>query len=77
MWAVELAEVDPPNQVERVRWVLLTLQPVETVEQAQHVIDHDAQRWAIEEYHKALTTGYQVESRYYETAVRLECITGL
>ncbi|QDU73105.1 Transposase for transposon Tn5 [Bremerella volcania] len=77
MWVVELAEIDPPNDAEQVRRTLLTSQPVETVEQAQQIIDYYAQRWAIEEYHKALKTGCQVESRYYETAERLERITGL
>ncbi len=77
MWVVELVEVDPPSKAEQVRWVLLTSQRVETVEQAEQVIDYYSQRWAIEEYHKALKTGCQVESRYYNTASRLERITGL
>lgn len=77
MWVVELLEPNPPTEAERVRWVLLTSQPVETVEQAQQIIDYYTQRWAIEEYHKALKTGCQVESRYYETSVRLERVTGL
>ena len=77
MWAVELLEVDPPTEKERVRWVLLTSQPVETSEQARQIIDYYAQRWAIEEYHKALKTGCQVEARYYREAERLERITGL
>ncbi|MCC9607710.1 IS4 family transposase [Blastopirellula sp. JC732] len=77
MWAVELLEVHPPTEKERVRWVLLTSQPVETVEQAQQIVDYYAQRWAIEEYHKALKTGCQVEARYYREAERLERITGL
>lgn len=77
MWVVELIEVDPPTDAEPVRWVLLTSERVETVEQAQQVIDDYSQRWAIEEYHKALKTGCRVEERYYETSERLERITGL
>ena len=77
MWVVELIEVDPPVDSEPVRWVLLTSECVETVAQAQQVIGYYAQRWAIEEYHKALKTGCRVEERYYETAERLERITGL
>ncbi len=59
------------------RWVLLTSEEVTSVEQAQRVIDHYSQRWAVEEYHKALKTGCRVESRQYETAARLERVTGL
>lgn len=77
MWVVELIEIDPPADAEPVRWVLLTSEQVETPEQAREVIHHYSQRWAIEEYHKALKTGCRVEERYYESAERLERITGL
>lgn len=77
MWLVELNEVDPPADAEPIRWVLLTSERVESVEQAGCVIDYYSQRWAIEEYHKALKTGCRVEERYYATSERLERITGL
>jgi hypothetical protein len=77
MWVVELVEVEPPVNAEPVRWVLLTSEEVTSVEQAQRVIDYYSQRWAVEEYHKALKTGCRVESRQYQTAARLERVTGL
>ncbi|WP_437191314.1 IS4 family transposase [Planctomicrobium sp. SH527] len=77
MSVVELIEVDPPVDAEPVRWVLLTSERVESIAQAQQVIGYYSQRWAIEEYHKALKTGCRVEERYYETSERLERITGL
>lgn len=77
MWVVELVERDPPADVEPVRWVLLTSECVETIEQARQVIQYYSQRWGIEEYHKALKTGCRVEARYYGTAPRLERVTGL
>jgi len=77
MWVVELTEIDLPTNVEPVRWVLLTSERVETCEDAQRIVGYYAQRWAVEEYHKALKTGCRVEGRYYETAARLERITGL
>ena len=77
MWVVELIEIDPPINAEPVRWVLLTSERVETVDEAQHIVHYYSQRWAIEEYHKALKTGCRVESRYYATAPRLERVTGL
>jgi hypothetical protein len=77
MWVVELIEVDPPADAEPVRWVLLTSERVESIEQARQIVRYYSQRWAIEEYHKALKTGCRVEQRYYETAQRLERVTGL
>lgn len=77
MWVVELEEFHPPEGVEPIRWVLLTSERVESVQQAQQIVGYYSQRWAIEEYHKALKTGCRVEERYYETADRLERITGL
>lgn len=77
MSVVELMEVDPPVDAEPVRWVLLTSERVETPEQARQVVGYYSQRWAIEEYHKALKTGCRVEERYYESAERLQRITGL
>jgi hypothetical protein len=77
MWVVELIEIDPPCDAEPVRWVLLTSERVESIDQARRIIDSYSQRWAIEEYHKALKTGCRVEQRYYETSERLERITGL
>ncbi|MBU6313365.1 MAG: IS4 family transposase [Actinomycetales bacterium] len=77
MWVVELIEIEPPAGAEPVQWVLLTSEEITSVEQARRVIDHYSQRWAVEEYHKALKTGCRVESRQYETAARLERVTGL
>lgn len=77
MWVVELVEVAPPAGAEPVRWVLLTSEEVTSVEQAERVIGYYSQRWAVEEYHKALKTGCRVESRQYQTAARLERVTGL
>ena len=77
MWVVKLIEIDPPANAESVRWVLLTSERVETVDEARQIENHYSQRWASEEYQKALKTGCRVEARYYETALRLERVTGL
>jgi hypothetical protein len=77
MWAVELIEENPPKGAQPLHWVLLTSQPVHAVEDALRVIGWYRQRWGVEEYHKALKTGCQVERRYYETAPRLERVTAL
>lgn len=74
---VELREMHPPKGVTPLRWVLYTLESVATIEDAQTIVSWYERRPTIEEYHKALKTGCRVECRYYETAPRLERVTGV
>jgi hypothetical protein len=50
---------------------------VPVIDDARRVIGYYELRWLIEEYHKALKTGCRVEQRQYQTAKRLETVTGL
>ena len=77
MWVVELKEENPPQGAEALHWVLLTSEPITNVEDALQVVDFYGKRWGVEEYHKVLKTGCRVEKRYYETAERLERVTGM
>lgn len=77
MWVVEVREEHPPAGVEALHWVLLTSEPITTLSDARQCLMHYQLRWGVEEYHKALKTGCRVEHRYYETAARLERVTGL
>lgn len=77
LWVVELREVQPPAGATPLRWVLYTFEPVTTIAAANTVIAWYERRPTIEDYHKALKTGCRVEKRYYETAERLERVTGL
>lgn len=77
MWVVEVRETNPPKGVQPLRWVLLTSHAVATFDDAWRVIGYYEKRALIEEYHKALKTGCQVEERQYRTAKGLETITGL
>jgi Transposase DNA-binding/Transposase DDE domain len=71
-------EVNPPAGLkEPIDWVLLTSLPVRTLEEAMEVISYYEKRWLIEEWHKALKTGCQVEGRQLQTSDRLEALTGL
>src|SRR5262249_26219097 len=75
-WAVRAHEVDPPGGLkEPIDWLLLTSLPVRTLEGAMEVISYYEKRWLIEEWHKALKTGCQVESRQLETSEGLEALT--
>jgi Transposase DNA-binding/Transposase Tn5 dimerisation domain len=77
MWVVEAREINPPKGVQPARWVLLTSEPVESFNAAWTVLEYYEKRWLVEEYHKALKTGCRLEARQYETAKRLEAITGV
>lgn len=71
-------ELNPPAGLkEPIDWVLLTSLPVRTLEEAMEVIGYYEKRWLIEEWHKALKTGCQVEKRQLQTSHRLEALTGL
>jgi hypothetical protein len=45
------------NRADRVDWLLLTNQPIASYDDCMAVVKAYAQRWRIEEYHKALKTG--------------------
>lgn len=60
-----------------IKWVLLTSLPTTTFEDAWQVIEDYEKRWLIEEYHKALKTGCNIEGHSLRTTGRLEALIGL
>jgi Transposase DNA-binding/Transposase Tn5 dimerisation domain/Transposase DDE domain len=75
---VEVREVEAPEGVrEPLHWLLLTTLSCETWAQAQRVVGYYTARWWIEEYHKALKSGTQVEASQLESADRLEPLIGI
>jgi len=77
-WVVGACELDPPAGLkEPIDWVLLTSLPVGTLAGAMEVIGYYEKRWLIEEWHKALKTGCQVESRQLQTSHGLEAVAGV
>lgn len=77
MWVLELIEPHHPAKTEALHWVLVTSESVTSSEQALMIVEYYKQRWGVEEYHKALKTGCHAEQRYYQTAARLEHVTGI
>ncbi|PHS10706.1 MAG: hypothetical protein COA78_10840 [Blastopirellula sp.] len=77
MNVVVVQEVDAPKGVTAVHWVLLTSLPVETFEDAWQVIEDYENRWLVEEYHKVLKSGCNIEVHALRTAERLEPLLGL
>jgi hypothetical protein len=77
MWVVEAREVNAPQGVEPLHWVLLTSEPITNFDQAWTVIGWYEKRPLIEEFHKCLKTGCRVEHRQYKTSTRLQRVVGL
>jgi hypothetical protein len=55
-------------------WVLLTSLPVSTLAQIKKVVGCYTQRWLVEEFHKALKSGTQVEASQLATARALQAL---
>jgi Transposase DNA-binding/Transposase Tn5 dimerisation domain len=72
VWVVEVQEVDVPEGVEPLHWILLTSLPCQSLAQARRVVGRYTARWWVEEYHKALKTGAGVEASQLERGGRLE-----
>jgi hypothetical protein len=68
---VEVVELDPPNGEEPVHWLLVTTEPINTVEEMLQVVDLYRSRWVIEEFFKAIKTGCGYRKRQLESAQTL------
>jgi hypothetical protein len=74
---VIVQEVNAPQGVKPIRWVLLTSLPVNTFEEARQVVGDYGHRWLIEEYHKVMKTGCGLERHALRDAQRLEPLIAL
>lgn len=77
MRVVEAREIHPPKGVQPTRWVLWTAEDVRGFEGAWRILEYYERRPTTEDWHKAVKTGCRLESRQYETAERLEAVTGV
>jgi hypothetical protein len=68
---IRVWEVDPPEGVEPLEWVLYTDSPVESLSEALTAVMDYATRFVIEEFHKGLKTGMKVEELQLERGNRL------
>lgn len=75
VYAVYAHEVDCPEGEEPVSWMLLTSEPVTTVEMAQTIVRWYGYRWRVEDYHKVLKSGCQAE-RYRLAAEGMKPLLG-
>lgn len=74
---VEVREVNASQGCLPIRWVLYTRESVATFKAAVRVIEHYELRPQVENYHKCLKTGLQIERRQYHSGDRLEPVIGV
>jgi len=72
LWIVRVWEIDPPEGQERLEWFLITNEPVECFEVAYQVVGWYECRWIIEDYHKGMKTGCQIEDLQFTSEDRLQ-----
>ena len=68
---VQATEIDAPEGVAPVNWVLFTTEPIDTPEHVLRVVDIYRSRWLIEEYFMALKSGCAYQKRQLESKPRL------
>lgn len=68
---IEAVEVEVPPGETPVRWLLLTTEPIDTLENILLAVDIYRSRWLIEEFFKAVGTGCGYNNRQLESAQHL------
>lgn len=71
LWVVHVVEEHAPADVEPLEWFLLTTLEVDSVEQAEACLRWYCLRWRIEDWHRVLKSGCQVERLAHRSALRL------
>lgn len=75
---IEVAELDPPADVEPLHWYLLTTHEVSDTASAWQIVNWYKKRWTIEQLFRILKTqGLQIEDSRIETADRLLKLTAI
>ncbi len=69
---VHVVEENPPEGAEPVEWFLLTTMEITSPEQAQRCLEWYCLRWRIEDWHRVLKSGCEIEELGHQTAERLK-----
>jgi len=72
VWAIHAREVEQPDQVEPLEWLLLTTAQTATFDQAVERLRWYTVRWCIEVYHRTLKSGCKIEERQLGHADRIQ-----
>lgn len=71
LWAVYLVEKNPPPQATPLEWLLLTTIQVASAKQALKCLRWYCRRWRIEEWHRVMKSGCNVEEHQNHSAAAL------
>jgi len=74
---VQAIEINPPENQEPLSWYLLTSVKVNSFDEAIKIIKWYQYRWIIEEYHKCIKTGCNVQKKQLKESFRLENYLGI
>jgi hypothetical protein len=78
LYVVNITEVSPPPAGEEpLEWTLLTNEPVSNAADALRVLEWYERRWVVEEFHKVLKTGCQIEDLQFAYVERLQSAIAL
>jgi hypothetical protein len=77
VWAVLASEIDTPEGITPIKWMLLTTMEVTNFDQAVEKLDWYTIRWGIEVYHRTLKSGCKIEERQLGAADRIETCLGI
>jgi hypothetical protein len=72
IWAILAEEINAPEGVEPLKWMLLTTVALESFADATEKLLWYTRRWGIEVYHRTLKSGCKIEERQLGSADRLE-----
>ena len=68
LYVIDLQQVEAIENQDDAHWTLLTNLPVSNLEQAEHLVEVYAKRWATcEDFHKCLKTGCAIHERQLNT----------
>lgn len=77
VWVIHAWEIDPPEEVEPLNWILLSSVPTLTAEEAKERIEWYRARWIVEDYHQGLKTGCRMEEREIRDYEGLKTLLGI
>lgn len=70
--AVLVDEIDPPADVEPIRWILITSLPITSIKQIRKIIAAYCTRWQIEIFFRTLKSGCHIERRQFRRIEPIE-----
>lgn len=77
VWALRVWEPNPPEGIEPLEWFILTSEKIPDAATALEIASFYECRFVVEEYHKALKTGCQIENLQFETSQALQPMIGI